>query len=74
MSLNAKTVRIAGSRPKKKAILRQNKDNLYGQIEESKFNRYVVHDLPRYRKYLDEGGAEVYSAEELDALESAGVS
>ena len=74
MSLNAKTVRIAGSRPKKKAISRQNKDNLYGQIEESKFNRYVVHDLPRYRKYLDEGGAEVYSAEELDELEAAGVS
>lgn len=74
MSLNAKTVRIAGSRPKKKAILRQNKDNLYGQIEESKFNRYVVHDLPRYRKYLEEGGAEVYSADELDALETAGVS
>lgn len=74
MSLNAKTVRIAGSRPKKKAILRQNKDNLYGQIEESKFNRYVVHDLPRYRKYLEEGGAEVYSADELDALEAAGVS
>ena len=74
MSLKAKTVRIAGSRPKKKAISRQNKDNLYGQIEESKFNRYVVHDLPRYRKYLDEGGAEVYSAEELDELEAAGVS
>ena len=67
-------MRIAGSRPKKKAISRQNKDNLYGQIEESKFNRYVVHDLPRYRKYLDEGGAEVYSAEELDELEAAGVS
>lgn len=74
MSLNAKSVRIAGSRPKKKAISRQNKDNLYGQIEESKFNRYVVHDLPRYRNYLSEGGAEVYSAQELDALEAAGIS
>jgi lysine 2,3-aminomutase len=74
MSLNAKTVRIAGSRPKKKAVSRQNKDNLYARIDESKFNRYVVHDLPRYRKYLSEGGAAIYSADELDALEEAGVS
>ena len=74
MSLNAKTVRIAGSRPKKKAVSRQNKDNLYARIDESKFNRYVVHDLPRYRKYLSEGGAAIYSSDELDALEEAGVS
>jgi len=74
MSQTAKTVRIAGSRPKKKAQLRQHKDNLYARIDETKFNRYMVHDIARYRKYVDEGGAAVYSQEELDALEEAGVS
>ncbi|XBQ16486.1 MAG: hypothetical protein ABL308_01100 [Oceanicaulis sp.] len=73
MPLDGK-IRIAGSRPKKKAVSRQHKDNLYARIDETKFNRYVVHDIARYRKYVEEGGAEVYSAEELDALEKAGVS
>lgn len=74
MSLNAKTVRIAGSRPKKKAVSRQHKDNLYARIDETKFNRYVVHDIARYRQYVEDGGAAVYSQDELDALEQAGVS
>lgn len=74
MSLNAKTVRIARSRPKQKAVSRRHKDNLYAQIDESKFNRYVVHDIARYRQYVDDGGAAVYSQAELDALEQAGVS
>jgi lysine 2,3-aminomutase len=65
---------IAGSRPKKKAVSRRHKDNLYGQIEETKFRRYIVHDLPRYRQYVEEGGAEIYSPAELDELEKAGVS
>jgi len=74
MPLDAQPVRIAGSRPKKKAATRAHKDNLYARIEETKFNRYVVHDIARYRKYVEEGGAAVYSEAELDALERAGVS
>ncbi len=74
MPLNNAPVRIAGSRPKQKALSRRHKDNVYGQIEETRFNRYVVHDIARYRAYLAEGGAPVYSEAELEALETAGVS
>ncbi|MEO1040526.1 MAG: hypothetical protein AAFX09_13385 [Pseudomonadota bacterium] len=74
MPLDGKTIRIAGSRPRKKAVSRQHKDNLYGQIEETRFNRYVVHDIARYRRYLDEGGAAIYSPAELDELEASGIS
>ena len=74
MPLDSKPVRIAGSRPKKKALTRVHKDNVYARIDETKFNRYVVHDIARYRKYLAEGGAAVYSEAELDELEKAGVS
>ncbi len=65
---------VAGSRPKKKAISRQHKANLYAQIQETKFRRYIQHDLAQYRDYLNEGGAAVYSASELDELERSGVS
>ena len=65
---------VAGSRPKKKALSRQNKANVYARIAETKFNRYVVHDLARYRRYLEQGGAPIYSESELDALDEAGVS
>ena len=74
MPLDGKTLPIAGSRPRKKAASRRFKDNVYGQIEETRFNRYVVHDIARYRRYLDEGGAAIYSQDELDALEASGVS
>lgn len=74
MPLDGKTIPIAGSRPRKKAVARAHKDNVYGQIAETKFNRYIVHDLPRYRQYLEEGGAAVYSPQELEELEKAGVS
>jgi len=73
MPLDGK-IRIAGSRPKKKAVSRQHKDNLYARIDETKFKRYVVHDIARYREYVENGGAAVYSQAELDALEAAGVS
>lgn len=73
MPLDGK-IRIAGSRPKKKAVSRQHKDNLYARIDETKFKRYVVHDIARYRDYVETGGAEVYSQAELDELEAAGVS
>lgn len=74
MPLDNAPVRIAGSRPKRKSLARRHRDNVYGQIEETKFNRYVVHDIARYRTYLAEGGAAVYSEAELDELERAGVS
>jgi len=74
MPLNNAPVRIAGSRPKRKSLIRRHQENVYGQIEETKFNRYVVHDIARYRQYVAEGGAAVYSETELDALEAAGVS
>ncbi len=74
MPLDGNSVRIAGSRPRRKADSRRFKDNLYTRIEETKFNRYVVHDIARYRRYVEEGGAAVYSEAELDALERAGVS
>jgi len=65
---------IAGSRPKKKAVSRQHKNNLYGQIRETKFRRYIQHDLAQYQAYLDDGGAAIYSADELNALADAGIS
>ena len=65
---------VAGSRPKQKALSRRNRDNVYARIEETKFNRYVVHDIERYRRYLAEGGAAIYSESELDELERSGVS
>ena len=70
----ANTNVIAGSRPKKKAQSRRNKSNLYGQIQDTKFNRYIQHDLAQYRRYVEEGGAAVYSLSELDALAKSGVS
>ncbi len=74
MPFDHKPEPIAISRPKEKARTRRHKDNLYGQISETKFNRYVVHDIKRYRKYVEEGGAAVYSQDELDALEASGIS
>ncbi|TGY88095.1 hypothetical protein E5163_09640 [Marinicauda algicola] len=74
MPLDSQPVRIAGSRPKKKALSRRHKGNVYAAIEETKFNRYVVHDLARYRKYIEDGGAQIYSEQELKELEEAGVS
>lgn len=70
----SQSIPIAGSRPKKKGQTRAHKDNLYARIEETKFNRYVVHDIARYRKYVENGGAAVYSEAELEALEEAGIS
>ena len=74
MPFDEKPAPIAVSRPRKKAQVRRHKDNVYGQISETKFNRYVVHDIARYRTYVEEGGAAVYSQAELDELEAAGIS
>ena len=65
---------VAGSRPKLKAVSRRHKDNVYARIDETRFNRYIVHDIARYRDYVAQGGAAVYSESELDELEASGVS
>ncbi len=66
--------RVAGTRPKHKSITRNNLKNIYGSITETKFSRYIQHDIHQYRKYVSEGGINLYSDAELDALVKAGVS
>ncbi len=66
--------RVAGTRPKHKKNTRLHLTNVYGAIKESKFKRYIYHDVHQYRKYLHEGGVKFYSDSELDSLIKAGVS
>ena len=61
------------TRPKKKREIRKNFANIYGTIKETVFNRYITHDLYQYKKYLNDGGAKLYSDNELDELKAAGV-
>lgn len=42
-------------------------------IKDTKFNRYIAHNLYGYNKYLQNGGANLYSKEELKAVEDAKV-
>lgn len=70
--LKSKT--IASTRPKNKKKVRANLQNIYGSIEETKFKRYISHDLVQYKKYLNQGGANLYSQSELDELVEAGIS
>lgn len=62
------------TRKKNKKIIRNRFANIYGSIQESDFNRYITHDIYQYKKYLNEGGAKLYSDDELDKLIAAGVS
>jgi lysine 2,3-aminomutase len=66
--------RIAGTRPKLKRLTRKNLTNVYGSIKETKFSRYIQHDIHQYQAYVQNGGIEFYSKTELDALIKAGVS
>jgi lysine 2,3-aminomutase len=68
------TARVAGTRPKLKRLTRQNLTNVYGSIKETKFTRYIQHDIHQYQTYVQNGGIEFYSKQELDALLKAGVS
>jgi len=43
-------------------------------IKETKFNRYISHDIRGYEKYLKNGGAGIYSKNEIENLVKAGVS
>lgn len=71
---NKSKARVAGTRPKLKQLTRKNLTNLYGSITETKFARYIQHDIHQYQKYVQEGGIALYSPQELDALLKAGVS
>ena len=66
--------RVAGTRPKLKQLTRKNLTNIYGAITETKFARYIQHDLHQYQKYVQDGGIPFYSQKEIDALIKAGVS
>lgn len=70
----AKTKPIAGTRPKNKKKIRSSLKNVYGAITETKFKRYISHDLHQYREYVKEGGVNLYAESEIDALVAAGVS
>ncbi len=66
-------IRKAGTRPKFKNITRGSLKNIYGSITETKFSRYIQHDIHQYKKHLSEGGVQLYSEQELNALIKAGV-
>lgn len=69
-----KKKRVASTRPKNKKQVRASLTNVYGAIEETKFKRYISHDLFQYKQYVKEGGAKLYSESELDELIKVGVS
>ncbi len=48
--------------------------NIYSQIKETKFHRYIAHDLAGYERYVQSGGASLYSAKELTEIKAAKVS
>ncbi len=66
--------RLANTRPKHKKELRAPLANIYGAIQETKFNRYISHNLYQYKKHLDNGGVQLYSESELAELVKAGIS
>lgn len=49
-------------------------DNIRKSIGESKFKRHISHNIYRYKQYVAEGGAKLYSESELNDLVKAGVS
>lgn len=66
--------RLANTRPKHKREIRAPLANVYGSIQETKFNRYISHNLYQYRKHIENGGVQLYSENELDELVKAGIS
>ncbi len=49
-------------------------DNLNSQIKESKFHKYIAHDIEGYRRHVANGGVQIYSEKELQDLQAAGLS
>lgn len=48
-------------------------DDVVASIPETKFKRHISHNLYQYQQYVAEGGAEIYSQEELTELKANGV-
>ncbi len=48
--------------------------NLTSQIQETKFHRYIAHDLNGYERHLKAGGVKLYSDKEIEEIKAAGVS
>lgn len=59
---------VRNKRDKKK------KSNVSSLIKESRFHRYIAHDLAGYERQLKKGGVKLYSDEEIDEIKKAGVS
>lgn len=60
--------KVKNKRDKKKL------SNVSFRIKETKFHKYIAHDIAGYERYLKDGGAPLYSPKELDAIKAAGVS
>lgn len=52
----------------------RNLDNLRKQIKESKFHRYIAHDMQGYERHVKRGGVQLYSKKEIEDVKKAGVS
>lgn len=48
--------------------------NIRSSIKETKFHRYIAHDLAGYERMLKRGGIKLYSDDEIDQIKAAGVS
>ena len=67
----------SGEQPKRRRNKRDKSlrlANIKSQIKETKFHRYIAHDLAGYERQLARGGVKVYSDEEIDQIRLAGVS
>ncbi len=49
-------------------------NNIRQLIQETKFHRYIAHDLDGYERHVRRGGVKLYSDKEITALKKAGVS
>lgn len=48
-------------------------DAIRKTIRETKFHRHIAHNIYQYEQYVKEGGANLYSSEEVEQLKQAGV-
>lgn len=51
-----------------------NTDSIKDRIKDTKFNRKIAHNIYQYKQYVDRGGAQLYSKNEINELDEAGVS
>lgn len=74
MSDSVNKKHVVKTLPKHKRHYRKNLDNIYGAIQETKFHRYITHDIHQYRNYVKSGGVQLYTDSELEAISQAGIS